>query len=286
MTIRLITDSGCDLPQHIIDDFHITRLPLVVTLNGKEYLDQQTIQPSEVYHAIRDGQLPQTAQVPPHLIQEAFESAAQANEPCIYLAFSSGLSGTYQTSELIKRDVLEKYPEATIQIFDTKAASTGLGLLVLHAAEMIKENTDYDQLLTAIQENIDHIEHLFTVKDLEFLVRGGRLSKTSAFVGSLLKVQPILDVEEGRLVQIEKVRGEKKLYQRFLDIMEERGKDLSKQTIAISHGDDLESANRLKAMIQERFGTERVIISIIGSAIGAHSGIGTLAVYFMNHSGR
>lgn len=283
MAIRIITDSAFDLPVELIKEYNIYVLPLLTILNGKEYFDQETIQSKELYEWIRRGEHPHTSQPPAHRMEECFEEGIKAGEHCIYLTLSSELSGTYQTANLVKHNLLDKYPDAHIDVIDTKAASTGQGLIVLHAAKLAQENIEGDQLLEAIHYDIDHMEHIFTVKDLDYLAKGGRLSKASAFLGGLLKIQPLLDVEDGKLIPLEKIRGEKKLYARFLDIMEERGDDIPNQQLAICHGDDLESANKLKAMIEERFQPKKpIIVSMIGSVIGSHSGPGTLAVFFLN----
>lgn len=143
-----------------------------------------------------------------------------------------------------------------------------------------------EDIIQSAQYHATHMEHIFTVDDLEYLYRGGRVSKTAAFVGSLLKIKPILHVENGKLVPLEKIRGSKKLFNRMLDIMEARGTDFTNQLIGISHGDDLERAEQLSSLIQERFGTvkEDIVIEMVGSVIGAHSGPGTIALFFLNSS--
>src|SRR5699024_1961026 len=145
-----------------------------------------------------------------------------------------------------------------------------------------KTNPSKDELVQFIQFHCDHMEHLFTVEDLDFLAKGGRLSKASAFLGGLLNIKPLLHVEEGKLVPLEKIRGKKKLLKRLLDVMEERGADLASQTIGISHGDDEQLALEMKQMIEERFGTRSFYINIIGSVVASHAGPGTLAIFFLN----
>src|SRR5699024_2141256 len=163
---------------------------------------------------------------------------------------------------------------------DSKCASIGYGLVVLHAAKKAAEGTDMNDILQSTAEYAEHMEHIFTVDDLEYLYRGGRVSKTAAFVGSLLKIKPILNVVDGKLIPLEKIRGSKKVLKRMLTIMEERGVDLKNQTVGISHGDDLETAEKLADMIKEKFGTTDIIIEMVGAVIGAHSGPGTIALFF------
>ncbi|TKI12210.1 DegV family protein, partial [Bacillus cereus] len=202
--------------------------------------------------------------------------------PCIYLAFSSELSGTYQSSVVIKEEVKETYADLDLEIIDTKCASLGQGLVVLEAAKMAKNGASKEDILNRVAFLMNHMEHIFTVADLQYLVRGGRLSKVAGFIGGLLNIKPILNVEEGKLVPLEKVRGKKKVLSRIVDIMEERGKDLKGQTIGMTHGDDLETAEALKALITERFGCEVFIVNTIGAAIGAHTGPGVITLFFLN----
>ncbi|HLQ97933.1 MAG TPA: DegV family protein, partial [Candidatus Dormibacteraeota bacterium] len=208
----------------------------------------------------------------------------EKNQPLIYLAFSSELSGTYQTAKMVEQEIKEETPDAPIHIIDTKCASIGYGLVVRRAAEHDKSGATVEEVLDLATYHAKHMEHIFTVDDLEYLYRGGRVSKTAAFVGSLLKIKPILHVEDGKLIPIEKIRGSKKVLGRMLSIMEERGTDFENQTIGISHGDDLDTAEKLAEMINEKFAPKKIIIEMVGSVIGAHSGPGTIALFFLNHS--
>jgi len=214
--------------------------------------------------------------------QEKFVSYAKEGNPCIYLAFSSELSGTYQSSVVIKEEVKETYVDLDLEIIDTKCASLGQGLVVLEAAKMAKDGASKEDILNRVAFLMNHMEHIFTVADLQYLVRGGRLSKVAGFIGGLLNIKPILNVEEGKLVPLEKVRGKKKVLSRIVDIMEERGKDLKGQIIGMTHGDDLETAEALKSLITERFGCEVFIVNTIGAAIGAHTGPGVITLFFLN----
>lgn len=282
MTVRIITDSACDLPGDIIKEYNIDVMPILVFLDEVEYFDGETLKPVDLLNGMREGKVYKTAQIPPSHFKERFEKYAQSNESSIYIAFSSGLSGTYQSSIMAKNEVEEDYPGFDLDIIDTKAASVGFGLIVYKAAQMAKEGKSKAEILEAITFYVEHMEHIFTVDDLEYLYRGGRVSKTAAFVGSLLNIKPILDVEDGKLIPIEKIRGRSKVMKRMIEIMEERGKDLTNQVIGINHGDDIEAAMKLKSMIEERFGCKEFVLNTIGCAIGAHSGPGTLSVFFLN----
>ncbi|GFN35556.1 DegV family protein [Tepidimicrobium xylanilyticum] len=285
MLVKILTDSGCDLPKEIIEEYDIDVLPIVVIKDDKEYLDGVTMEPKTLYDNMRMGQVYKTAQIPPKMFEEKFEECAQKGKNVIYIAFSSGLSSTYQTSVLVRDSLKERYPSMNIDIVDSKSASIGFGLLVHKAAQMAKEGKTKEEILNMLDFYVEHIEHIFTVDDIEYLYRGGRVTRTQAFMGGLLNIKPILDIpRNGTLRPIEKVRGRKKVLARMIELMEERAghADLKSQVIGINHGDDLDGAMKLKRMIEEKFGCTQFIINMVGCAIGAHSGPGTLSVFFLN----
>lgn len=286
MAIKILSDSACDLSKEIIEEYNIDILPIILNKGDNEYLDNVTITPEEVYEGMRNGEMYKTAQIPPNMFNEKFLEYAKNGDSVIYIAFSSGLSGTYQTSLFVRESILEEYPDLDLSIVDTKAASGGFGLIVLQAAKLAKEGKSKEEILKAVEFYKENMEYIFTVDDIEYLFRGGRVSRVQAFVGGLLNIKPILNVEDGKLVPIEKVRGRQKVFKAMLDMMEERAKnaDLKEQLICITHGDDLEGALKLKELIQEKFGAESFIINIIGAAIGAHSGPGTIALFFMKEN--
>ncbi len=284
MNVQIIADSASDLPDSYIQQYGIERVSLTVHLDDQDYLDAVDIQSKDVYDAMRDGKAPKTSQVSPQTFKELFESYAKKGQPCLYLAFSSELSGTYQTAKMMQQEVLEEYPDFQLEVIDTHCASLGYGLVVLHIAKLAQESADMDKLLQEADKQMNHMEHIFTVDDLEYLKRGGRVSKTAAFVGTMLKIKPLLHVENGQLIPLEKIRGTKKVLKRMQEVMNERGENLGNQTIAISHGDDKERAEKLAEMIREEHGTEDILIHPIGSAIGAHAGPGTIALFFLNQS--
>ncbi|MBU8790338.1 DegV family protein [Oceanobacillus caeni] len=284
MAIQILTDSSCDLTLEQFSELDIQIAPLTVHLDGQDYEDGVTIQAKTVYDAMRQGKAPKTSQISPQTFKEIFTSHAKENKPLVYIAFSSQLSGTYQTAKMMEQEVKEEYPDAPIHVIDTKCASLGQGLVVLHAAKLAKQGASVDEVVNAVKYQSEHMEHIFTVDDLEYLKRGGRISKAQAFVGTLLKVKPLLHVDDGKLVPLEKIRGSKKVLSRMLELMEERGLDLTNQTIGISHGDDLERAEQLSKMIQDKFNVSenQIVIEMVGSVIGAHSGPGTIALFFSN----
>jgi DegV family protein with EDD domain len=282
MQVRILADSACDLPKSFYEENQVTLLPLKVEINGKEYEDVKTIAPKTVYEAIRTGVVPKTSQVSPHLFEEVFTEMAEKNEDGIYIAFSSELSGTYSTAVMILDQVKENYPNFNLTIVDTKCASLGFGLVVKEAAALALKSVGKEKILEDVLFRSQHMEHLFTVEDLDYLAKGGRVSKASAFLGGLLNIKPILNVEDGKLVPIEKIRGKKKVMRRIIEIMEKRGANMEDQVIGISQADCEETAFEMRAMIEEEFHPKEVFITSIGSAVGSHTGTGTIAIFFLN----
>lgn len=282
MNVQILADSACDLTEKYHQEYNIDIVPLTVHLDGQDYQDQIDIEPKKLYDAMRNGSSPKTSQVTPQTFKSIFTKYAKANQPLIYFAFSSELSGTYQAAKMVQEEMKEEYPDANIHIIDTKCASLGYGLVVLRVAELAKQGASIDEIIEIGTYYANHMEHIFTVDDLKYLFRGGRVSRTSAFVGSLLKIKPLLHVDQGKLVPIEKIRGSKRVLGRMIEVMEERGVDFDKQTIGISHGDDLATAEKLATMIKEKFPVKDVLIENVGAVIGAHSGPGTIALFFLN----
>ncbi|WP_066071049.1 DegV family protein [Neobacillus soli] len=282
MPVKILADSACDLPKNFYEENNVTLLPLMVHINEEEYEDVKNIDPKTVYDAIRSGIVPKTSQVSPHLFEKIFTQMAEKNEEGIYISFSSQLSGTYSTAVMILDQVKEKYPNFNFTIVDTKCASLGYGLVVMEAANLAADHHAKEEILSDVLFRSQHMEHLFTVEDLDYLARGGRVSKASAFLGGLLNIKPILNVEDGKLVPIEKIRGRKKVFRRIIELMKERGANMENQVIGISHADTEETALEMRAMIEEEFHPKEVFISSIGAVIGSHTGAGTISIFFLN----
>jgi DegV family protein with EDD domain len=282
MTVKILADSACDLPLRFYNENNVVLFPLKVQINDHDYEDVKTIDSKTVYDAIRSGIVPKTSQVSPLLFEEVFTEMAEKNEEGIYIAFSSELSGTYSTAVMILDQVKEKYPNFQLTIIDTKCASLGVGLLVIEAAKLALHGASKEEILADLRFRSDHMEHIFTVEDLDYLAKGGRVSKASAFLGGLLNIKPILNMEDGKLVPIEKIRGQKKVFRRIIEIMKERGSNLNEQIIGISHADTEATALEVKEMIINEFHPKEVYISSIGSAIGSHTGPGTISIFFLN----
>lgn len=280
--MKIFTDSACDLPKGYYEEHQVSLFPLRVHLNGQEYDDVYGIEPAEIYKAIAAGAQPKTSQVSPEAFYKAFEEVAKNNEEAVYIAFSSPLSGTCQTAMMVRNELLETYPEMKLAIIDTKCASLGQGFVVKEAAKLRDEGKSFEQVVEQTTSYAATVEHLFTVADLDYLAKGGRVSKTSAFVGGLLNIKPILNVEGGKLVPLEKIRGHKKAINRMIDIMAERGGDFSQKVVGISHSNDEQLLADVTKVIEERLQPKAIDVTNIGAVIGSHVGSGTIAIFFTN----
>lgn len=278
----IFADSGCDLPKEFFTENNVELFTLRVDLNNQEYNDILDIDPKVVYDAMREGAVPKTSQVSPEAFLKKFENLAKNDEEGLYIAFSSNLSGTYNTAMMIASQVRENYPNFKLKIIDSKCASLGHGLLVLEAVRLRNEGLSVDEITQKITYMSEHMTQLLTVENLDYLAAGGRLSKSSAFIGGILSIKPILQVEDGKLIPLEKIRGRKKAINRIIELMAERGGDLSNKIVGISHGDDLEFAKEVQALIEEKFHPKSFQLAMIGSSIGAHAGPGTIAIFFTN----
>ncbi|MGX9133409.1 DegV family protein [Rummeliibacillus sp. JY-2-4R] len=280
--MKIFADSASDLPKSFYEQNNVKLIPLRVQMKGQEYDDVVGIDIQEIYKAIAQGEMLKTSQASPELFLEEFKALGQSGEEGIYIAFSSQLSGTYSTAVMMAEQVKEQYPDLKLTIIDSKCASLGVGLLVKEAAHLREIGCHADEIVEKVRFMAEHMEHLFTVEDLDHLAKGGRVSKASAFIGGLLSIKPLLQMEDGKLVPIEKYRGRKKVMKRMIELMKERGDQLSEQVIAITHSNDIEAAEEMKALIIENFHPKAVEIHSIGSVITAHTGIGTIAIFFLN----
>lgn len=281
--IKLIVDSTCDLPEEIINKHDIKILPLRVLLNDKEYLDRVDISIEEVYDEMRKGVLPKTSQVAPGEIYDVFNRYCEEGNDFIYLAFSSVLSGTCSLATNILEEFKEKYSEIRMEVIDSKAGATGIGLIIMQALKLIDEGYSFDIIVDQINEMVSNVEHIFMLTDLNWLMKGGRISKTQAALGTMLDLKPILQVNNGYMEVIKRIRGRKKALNTLVDLLEERIHGFKNQVIGIGHADDLETAEELADIIRKRVGEDTVFtINKIGCVLGSHLGIGGVGILFFN----
>ena len=281
----IMTDSSCDLPQSLADEMDLTVLPLSVLIEDVQYnnyLDGREISFPEIYAKLRSKCPAKTSAVNMEAFLEPMEAILREGRDVLYLGFSSGLSGTYNAGAAAAQELAAKYPERKVLAVDTLCASLGQGLIVYLAWQRKQQGMDIEALRDWVLKERPHLCHIFTVDDLMFLKRGGRVSGATAVVGSILSIKPILHVDdEGHLIKIGTARGRKASIKALADRAEQLGVDLQNQTIFISHGDCREEANFLGDIMRSRFNVKDVVINYVGPVIGAHSGPGTIALFFL-----
>ncbi|CAM2963181.1 DegV family protein [Hathewaya histolytica] len=280
----IITDSGCDLSLDIVKFLNIEYMGLVCDLNGKEIIEDcgASLSYKDFYRAIREGASPTTSQINSFRFYTEFEKHVKDNNKVLYIAFSSALSGTYNSAVMAREDILEKYPDADISIVDTRGASSGQGLLVYKAAKLREEGKSKEEIVKWLETNKNRVCHYFTVDDLKHLKRGGRISAVSANIGGLLNIKPVMYInDEGKLIPFYKARGHKQALKKLFENLEAHLSDDSLEEIFIAHSDNLKGAEELANMIKEKYNVKNIIINYIGLAIGSHTGVGTVALYFL-----
>lgn len=286
MNFEIVTDSSCNLTEEMIDDLGVHILPLVFMSEGQEYrsyLKGEKTDLKQFYTMMREGKV-FTTSLPNMADTEAlFRSLLEAGKDVLYLGFSSALSGTHEAVRMLCMQLASEYPERTVRAVGTLAASGGQGLLVYHACMKAREGATLEETARWVEENRLHLAHWFTVDDLMFLLRGGRVSKVSAYMGTMLNIKPVMHVDdEGRLIPMEKVRGRKKALQALVKHMEDSAwKPVADQPVFITHGDCIEDVEYVSDLIREKFGDVKITVNYVDPVIGAHSGPGTLALFFL-----
>ena len=281
----ILTDSSADLGDDLVRQLDVQVLPLSFTLEQQTYHncpDNREMEPHAFYQKLRDGAVATTSAVNVSQYTEFLEPLLQAGRDVLILAFSSGLSATYNSSVIAVQELAEKYPERKLYTVDTLCASLGQGLLVYLAARERDSGKTIEEVRDWAEANKLSICHQFTVDDLHFLKRGGRISATTAVVGSMLQIKPVLHVDnEGHLINIAKARGRQASLKALVDKMEKTAIDPAHQTVFISHGDCLEDAQTVADLVKERLGVPEVYLNPIGPVIGAHAGPGTVALFYV-----
>ena len=280
----IVINSTSDLPYEKAVEMNVEVVNLQFTPNGKDYyknyLDYREMSVKEFYDRVRKGSLPKTVQVTPEEYKEVLIPILDSGKDVLVLCFSSALSGTYNSGRLAVEELREIYKDNQIEIVDTKAASLGEGLLDFLAVNEKNKGKSIQEVKDFVENTRDHIVHYFTVDDINHLKRGGRISKTAAIFAKVLSIKPILHVDnDGKLVSVSKCIGRKKSIERLFQMMKDNVIDT--KTVFISHGDDLEAAEYLKNLVVNEYKGVNVLINPVGPVIGAHSGPGTIALFFV-----
>ena len=280
----IITDSSCDLPASLAEKLGIRVVPLSVFVEGKQYynyLDGRDISNEEFYGQLVQGKMVTTSAVNVEQFKMVMESELLTGHDVLYIGFSSGLSGTYNAGRMAAEELREEYPNSTVLTVDSLCASLGQGMLVYQAALQKAGGKTIEEVHAFCEETKLKVAHWFTVDDLHQLKRGGRISGATALIGTMLNIKPVLHVDnEGKLINMSKARGRNGAIQALVDRMEKTAVEPEKQTIFISHGNCYDEAKRLAELVHERFGCKSVI-NFVGPTIGAHSGQGTLALFYI-----
>ena len=283
MNYQIITDSACDLPASMLQELNVVTVPLFVNFRGESRNDSVAdADVKELYDAMRGGEIATTAAVNPDRWASIMEPALAEGKDVLTLAFSSGLSTTYQSAVIAASDLAEKYPDRKIRVVDTRAAALGQGLLVWHTCKMRDSGLDLDALAAWVEENRDHLCHWFTVDDLVYLKRGGRVSAATAVLGAMLNIKPVLHVDnDGHLISMVKARGRKAAIKTLVEKMGELSGSWDNSTVFICQADCRNDAEALAAAVKEKYGVKDAFIGNLGAVIGSHAGPGTLALFFM-----
>ena len=278
----IMTDSCCDLSAEMVRELELTVLPLSFTMEGREYFnypDNRDIDPKDFYAKLREGALGVTSAVSTGAFETAMNQVVEEGKDILCISFSSGLSTTYQSACIAAKEVMAAHPDSKVLVVDSLCASLGQGLLVYLAVLEKRKGLSIEELRDFVEERKPHLDHWFTVYDLNHLKRGGRVSAAAALFGTMLQMKPVLNIDdEGHLIPMDKVRGRKASVQALLDKMEELVEVPS--VVFISHGDCEDEAVALGKAIQEKFPVEKLVINFVGPVIGNHSGPGTLALFF------
>lgn len=282
---KIITDSTSDLSPKLIDELDVEVIPMIFTIGENSYCnypDERDLSSHEFYDRLRAGEFSTTNQIGPITFLEVFEPILKSEKDILYIAFSSGLSGTYNNACLVAAGLSEKYPQRKIYVVDSLSASMGEGLLVYNAVQKKKEGLSIEGVRDWVTENRSRLSHWFTVDDLNHLRRGGRISGAAAYVGTVLGIKPVLHFDdEGHLIPMEKIRGRRQSLNTLIGHMESAVEQAEDQMIFISHGDSLQDAQYVAQQVKKKFHVKAIEINPIGPVIGTHAGPGTIALFYL-----
>lgn len=285
MSYQIVTDSSANLTDELIIQYGIEVISLIFRVGDKEfysYIKGKDTNIKQYYEMMRKGETITTAQLSMDPCRELFESILKQGNDVLYIGFSSALSGSFSVADMVARELQEEYPERKMYSVDSLSASMGQGLLVYHAAEQKLEGKTIDEVRDWLLNNRLNLCHWFTVDDLVYLKRGGRISATTALLGSIMGIKPVMHVnDEGKLVPTGKVRGRRQSLEELVKQMQNTCINPTEQMIFITHGDCIDDALYVENLVRERLNVKDVIINYVDPVIGAHSGPGTIALFFI-----
>ncbi len=280
----ITVNSTVDLPKEWLEERNVSVVPLRYTIDGQTYEDMSGLTAKEFFARLREGKMSVTSQVNPEEARAALEPFLKEGKDVLHLAFSSGLSGTCNSMKIAGEELQEEYPEAKVLVIDTLCACLGEGLLLCKALQQKEAGKTIEETAAWVEENKLHICHDVTVDDLNHLHRGGRISKTTAVVGTMVKIKPIIHVDDnGKLRVIGKERGRKRSLNKIVDMAVEQSRGWDNDIIMITHGDCIEDAEYVAGLVREKMGIDNILINNIGTVIGSHTGPGVVAVFCMGN---
>ena len=283
MAIKIVTDSSCDLGINFIEENNIELIPLLLNLDGEIIKDDlgKSLGYREFYEKLRAGSMPSTSQINIYTFEEKFKELLDKGYEILYIGLSSALSGTFNSANMARNNILEENQNAKIAVVDSISVSMGLGMLIKKACKMIEEGKMLEDIVQWIEENKNKVIHAILVDDLKHLKRGGRVSASTAAVGSILNIKPLLKLNNSGAVEAsEKIKGKKKGLKRLASIIKENAINIENEILYIMHGDVLEEAQYLKEIILQELNFKDVKVEYIGTVIGTHGGPGTIATVF------
>ncbi|HCX04475.1 MAG TPA: DegV family protein [Clostridiales bacterium] len=280
MNVEILVDSASDLPKEIIEKYKLDPIAIPVILEEETFFDGKTITPEKLFEDMKKGVVYKTSQVPPNQYLERFRQLDE-NKQYLYVCFSSGLTKMFETSN-IALEMIKEEKDLDLVIIDTKCASMGYGLVALEALKAAEEGKTREEIIDIVKDKADKMQHVFTVDNLDYLFRGGRLNKSSAVIGNMLSIKPVLQVDdEGKLYSYKKVRGNKKLFVEIIETIKENQIDIENQTVGITHASDMEKVEKIEELMMEELGVKSFMVSSMGCAIGAHTGPGAISIFFL-----
>ncbi len=280
----ITVNSTVDVPKEWLEERHVPVIPLKYTIDGKTYTDMEGLSAKEFFDKLREGKMSTTSQVNPEEAAAELEPYIKEGKDILHLGFSSGLSGTLNSMRIAGEMLEEKYPEAKVIVIDTLCACLGEALLLYKALQQKEKGMNIDELAKWVEENKLHVCHNVTVDDLNHLHRGGRVSKTTAVLGTLVQIKPIIHMDDnGKLQVIGKERGRKKSLNKIVDMAVEQSKGWDNDIIMITHGDCIDDAEYVAKLVREKMGIDNILINNIGTVIGSHTGPGVVAVFCMGN---
>ncbi|MBE6764898.1 MAG: DegV family protein [Ruminococcaceae bacterium] len=280
--ISILTDSSCDVEAKVLEKWNVKEIQLDVIVDDGGPCANCDVIIQDFYQKLREGSMAKTSAANAENFRVVFEPELQAGNDIIYLGFSSGLSTTFNSSRIAAEELAEKYPDRKIKVIDTLCASLGQGLIVNLAVTKRDSGASFEEICKYVEDTLPNLCHWFTVDDLQFLKRGGRVSGAVALIGSMLSIKPVMHVDDcGKLIKVSQVRGRKTSIRALADKLISTAIDPTGSPVFISHGDCIDDAKELADILKKECGIKNVYINYVGPVIGAHSGPGTLALFFL-----